>query len=228
MPHRKTKLKLKHQDLVVNADIRTKKLSPEALEDHPDVVRRDEKTGSLVVRQTYDKATDDPLEDGYGYRWVNEEGDEVPSEDIQEYVVKDGEEQPFSKHEPTLGGGRTVEAIDWIPVAQIDEYLIDRTYELWGEDDADVVQLLELAEHIRDFDQAPVIPVVLQPSRYKDWGIITPVFFEDEFALIIRVTSQKIEPDQRMPMLTEEEYKQAKEEAEREDAPTLEQESPFE
>lgn len=224
MAHRKSKLKLKHQDLAVNAEIRTKKLDPENLEAQPEIVRRDSRTGSLVVRQVYDKASGEPLEEGYGFRWVNEEGEEVPSEAIEEYVVKDDEETKVAKHEPTFGKNRTVEALAWIPVAELDEYLVEKTYEIWGEDDIDVAQLYELAEHIRDFDEAPVVPVVFQPSYYKDWGIITPAFYEDTFALILRVTSQKIEPDERMPTVGIDDI----EAAEETDGDVLEQESPFE
>lgn len=225
MAHRKSRLKLKHQDLAINADIRTAKLSPEALVDHPEVVRRDS-SGSLVIRQLYDKATDEPLEAGYGYRWVNEDGEVVPKEDIDLFAVEDDEERPFSMHEPTLGGGRSLTAETWIPVATIDEYLVENIYELWGEEQIDVVQLYELAEHIRDFDEAPVVPFVMQPAKYKSWGIITPFFDEDSFALIIRVTDHKIESEHPMPVLSEAEIEEAEEAAA--EAPTLEQESPFE
>lgn len=225
MAYRKTRLKLKHQDLAVNVDIRTGKLSPDELFEQSEVIRRDEGTGSLVVRQLYDKETGDPLEEGYGYRWVNEEGDEVPKEDVQLYVIEDDEERPFEKHEPTIGGDRTLSAETWIPVATIDEYLVERIYEIWGEDDADIAQLYELAQHIRDFDEAPVVSFVLQPSVHKKWGIITPVFFDDRFSLIIRVTNQKIEPEHAMPMLTDEDVEIADDD---EEARTLEQQSPFE
>lgn len=227
MAYRKSRLKLNHQGLAVNADVYTKKLSPETVEDRPEIVRRDQSTGELVVRQTYDKQTEESLEEGYGYRWVNESGEEVPTEDVEEYIVEDDEEQQFSKHEPTLGGGRALEAITWIPIAQIDEYLVDRTYELWSEDLTDITQLHDLAEHIRDFEEAPVVPIVLQPKYFKDWGIITPQFFEDSFALIVRITSEKIEPDEQMPYLDEEDIEEAEAREEAEGAPTLEQESPF-
>lgn len=225
MAYRKTRLKLKHQDLAINVDIRTGKLSPDELFEQSEVIRRDDRTGSLVVRQIYDKETDDPLEEGYGYRWVNEDGDEVPKEDVQLYVIEDEEERPFEKHEPTLGGGRTLSAERWIPVATIDEYLVESIYEIWGEDDSDIAQLYELAQHIRDFDEAPVVSFVLQPSIYKKWGIITPVFFDDTFSLIIRVTNQKIEPEHAMPTLTADDVEAADAE---EEAQTLEQQSPFE
>lgn len=223
MSHRKTRLKLRHQDLAINADIRTKKLSPETVEDQPDIIRRDETSGELVVRQLYDKDTEEPLEDGYGYRWVTESGEEVPSEDIVEYVIEDDEEREISKHEPTLGRERTLEALTWLPIARIDEYLIDRTYEVWAEEPPDVKQLLDLAEHIRDFEEAPVVPVVFQPAFYKNWGIITPQFFEDSFALVLRITSEKIEPEESMPYLDEEDLESMQEE----EAPTLDQEAPF-
>jgi hypothetical protein len=226
MAHRKTRLKLKHQDLAINADIRTAKLSPEDIGDRPEIIRRDATSGSLVVRQLYDKASGDPIEEGYGYRWITEAGEEVPNEDIQLYAVEDDEEQPFSKHEPTLGAERTVTAETWIPVASIDEYLVEKIYELWGESAQDLGQLYELAEHIRDFDEAPVIPFVLQPAMFKNWGIITPFFFEDSFSLILRVTDQKIEPEHQMPLLTEEDLAEIEAKHD-EEAPTLEQDSPF-
>lgn len=225
MAYRKSQLKLKHQDLSINVDIRTKKLNPENLETRPEIIRRDSKSGRLVISQLYDKASGEALEEGYGYRWIDEAGDEVPKEDLELYAIVGEEEQPFSKHEPTLGSERSVTAETWIPVATIDEYLIERVYEFWGEEHIDAAQLFELAEHIRDSDEAPVIPFVLQPSMYKKWGIITPIFYEDAFAMLIRVTSQKIEPEHRMPMLTPEEAEAASDEGV--EKPTLEQESPF-
>lgn len=225
MAHRKTRLKLAHQDLRVNSDIRTKKLDPETLEERPEIVRRDRRSGDLVIRQLYDKDTGKPLEDGYGYRWITESGTEVSSDDIGLFVVEDGEERAFSRHEPTVGSERTLTAETWIPVATIDAFLIDRVYEVWGEDDVDEAQLYELATHIRDFDEAPVVPFVLQPSLYKNWGIITPQFYENSFALLIRVTSDRIEPEHRMPERSTEEM--AIPEDDTEEAQPLEQESPF-
>lgn len=227
MPDRKSRLKLSHQDLAVNADVRTAKLDPEDIGDRPEIVRRDQQSGSLVVRQTYDKASGDPLEEGYGYRWITEDGEEVPTEDIQLYAVSDDEEQPFSKHEPTVGSDRVITADTWIPVAKVDEYLVESIYEVYAEDDIDIAQLYEVAEHIRDFDEAPVVPFVMGSSMYRQWGIITPFFFDGDFSLIVRVTTQKIEPEHRMPILSETELDDAREQAETEEAPTLEQDSPF-
>jgi hypothetical protein len=226
MAHRKSRLKLKHQDLAINADIRTTKLSPESIQERPEIVRRDERTGSLVVRQVYDKATKEPLEDGHGYRWVNEDGEEGPSEDIQLYAVKDDEESAFTKQEPTVGGERTIGAETWIPVASIDEYLVDKIYEIWGEERMDAAQLYELALHIRELDEAPVVPFVLQPSLYKSWAIITPFFYDESFSLIARVTDQKIQSEHRMSVPGSEEIEEAMQPDP--DAPTLDQPSPFE
>ena len=228
MAHRKSRLKLNHQDLAVNADVRAAKLDAEDIGDRPEIIQRDQQSGGLVVRQVYDKASGEPLEEGYGYRWLNEESEEVPSEDLQLYAVEDDEEKPFSKHEPTVGSDRVLTADTWIPVAQIDEYLVESIYELYGDDDVDIAQLYELAEHIRDFDVAPVVPFVLRSSKYRQWGIITPFFFEDEFSLIVRLTTQKIEPEHRMDILSDAELEEASEQAEKEKAPTLNQESPFE
>lgn len=225
MAARKSKLKINHQGVAINADIRTQKLDEKDLIDAPDIIQRDTKSGKLVTRQIYDKATDEPLEDGYGYRYVNEAGEEIPKEDITYFQIVDDEEQEFSLYEPTLGAGRTVTPFTWIPVDTIDEYLIDRTYEIWGEEDMDIVQLYSLAELIRDYGEAPVIDVIFQKSKYKNWGIITPQFFDDSFTMILRITRQKIDPDHHMPRMTEEDLKAATEDDE--ETPKLEQESPF-
>ena len=222
MAHRKSRLKINKQGVAVNADIRTAKLDPASVVDSPDIIQRDAETGTLVTNQVYDKATGDPLEEGYGYRYINEEGEEVPREHLEYYQVRDGQEEAFTLHEPTLGAERTVSPFTWIPVGTIDRYLIERTYEIWGEEQEDIVQLHELAELIREYDEAPVIEVVLQKSKYKSWGIITPQFFEDTFALILRITKEKITPEHEMPQLTEEDLPE-----DEEAAPTLEQESPF-
>lgn len=221
MAYRKSRLKLSKQGVAINADVRTAKLDPEPVAEKPEIVRRDAETGTLIARQIYDKATGEPLEDGYGYRYVNEHGDEVPSENIELFRIVEDEERRFSKYEPTLGSERTVSPLTWIPVSTVDQYLVDRTYEIWGDNPEDVVQLYELAELIREYDEAPVIEVVMQPAIYKSWGIITPQFFEDSFAMIMRITQQRIEPEHAMPTMTEADL------PEEDEAPTIEQQSPF-
>lgn len=223
MAARKNNLKINHQGLAINADIRTRKLNEQDIIDAPKIIRRD-KTGARVTREIYDKATGEPLEEGYGYRFVNTDGEEVPREDIQHYQIIDGREKAFSLYDPTIGGGRTLTPFTWIPIDTIDEYLIDRTYEIWGEDATDIAQLHDLAELIRDYGEAPVIEVILKKSLYKSWGIITPQFFGDTFTMILRITREKIDPDHHMPRLTEEDLEAP---AAAEETPKLQQESPF-
>lgn len=217
MAHRKSQLKLDKQDVAIDATVRTAKLDPEEVLTQPDVVRRDQQTGGRVHRETYDKATGERLAQGYGYRYVTDDGTEVPSDEIEFYRVSDGEEEQFALFEPTLGGERTITPVTWIPIHTVDRYLIERTYELWGEDAEDARELYRLAQLIRDYGEAPVIEVVLRESTRKSWGIITPQFFQDSFSLILRITRQRIEPEHRMPTFAADE-----------DAPRLEQEDPFE
>jgi hypothetical protein len=225
MAPRKTRLELHHQDLAVSADVRTAKLSPEDVGDRPEVVRRDEQSGTRVVREIYDKASGEPLVQGFGYRWVNEHGEPVPEADVRLSALDDGTEKPFSKHDPTVGNERVLTADAWIPVASIDEYLVAGVYEVWGETEGDEARLFDLAEHIRDFDEAPVVPFLLQPSVYKTWGIITPFFDEETFSLIARLTDRKIEPEHRMAMPADAARPAS---THRGEPPTREQEPPFE
>lgn len=216
---RKNRLKIKDDGLVVNADIRTEKLTETEIEDYTEIVRRDPQ-GSRVDRQVYDKESGEALEEGYGYRWVNEEGGEVDPDDVQYFEVVGGEEQRVEPHEPTLGRDRTLQPIRWVPLSELGEFLVTRTYEVWAEDGEDVSQLYELADHIRVHARAPVVPVVLQHSLQESWGIVTPQFYDDSFSLLMRVTRSRVEPQHHMPVLPQEDVDE-----EEERSPT--QESPF-
>lgn len=212
-------LKLRRDGLVVNAEVRTEKLDEESLGSHPEVVARDAATGLRVEREQYDKATGDLLEEGHGYRWVNGEGDVVDDDDVRYYEVRDGGEREVERHDPTLGRGRTLSAVEWTPLSAIDAFLVTRTYEMWAEDEEDVDQLYELAEHVRASGEAPVLPVVVRPALLRSWGIVTPQFYDATFSLIVRVTRERVRPEHHMPIPGGETGEPGR---------TLEQESPFE
>lgn len=196
---RTNRLKLRHQGLVVNATIYSEKMTPESVDSRPEIVRRDPE-GRRVEREQYDKATGEPLAEGYGRRWVAEDGEPVEADEIRHYQRLGEDEEEIELHEPTLGRERTLEALDWIPVAELGEFLVDRTYEVWAEDDPDVAQLYDLAEHVRGTGMAPVVPVVLQRSVFRSWGIVTPYFYEDSFSLVMRVTDSRVSPEHEMPV----------------------------
>ena len=197
---RRNTLKLKREGLAVNADVLVEKLEGRDVASPPEVVRRAAGSGERVTRQQYDKATDEPLAEGHGYRWVDESGEPVPSDDVEYYEVVGDEERRVERHEPTLGRGRTLTPTDWVPVATLGEYLVTRTYELWAEEEPDVEQLHELATHVDATMMAPVLPVVLRPSLVESWGILTPQFYEDTFTLLLRVTRSRVEPGHPMPV----------------------------
>lgn len=219
---RNNRLKIKQDGLVVNADIKTQKLEEKNIESQPEIVRRDPNRLE-VTRELYDKATGELLEDGYGYRWVNEEGDEVPEDEVQYYQIVGGEEREVSRQEPTLGRGRTLKPVSWTSLGEIGEFLVTRTYEVWSENEEDISQLYELADFVRVRAQAPVVSVVLKRSILESWGIVTPQFYDDEFSLIMRVTRKRVEPQHHMPVLPEE----VEGFDEEEQRSGIEQESPF-
>lgn len=215
-------LKLSREGLTVNAEVRAEKLTSENVEPGPEVVVRDERNGQRVEREQYDKATGATLPEGHGYRWVNEDGEEVPDEARQYYEVVDGSEHPISLFKPTLGRGRTLTAERWIPVSRLGEFLITRTYEMWGADESDEEQLFELAQYVQSYREAPVVPVVLQETLRKDWGILTPQFYgDDTFSIIVRVTRARVKPTHRMQVPAEPDEEESR-------FPTPEQEFPFE
>lgn len=183
----------------MNADVRTRKLRPEGIVERPEPGRRGSSKGSGVIHESPESVADATPEGGYGSRWNDERDDEAASEDVDERVEEEASDRADGDRESAIGGGRTLEAVRWVPVAEVDEYLIDEIYEIWAEEGADVAQLFELAKHVRDHDEAPVVPVDLRAATRRAWGIITPTFFDGTFSLILRTTGRKVEPRARMP-----------------------------
>jgi hypothetical protein len=229
MAARKGNLRMNQGDLQMNANVRFKKLKSEHLS-KPEIIRRDKKTGEEVTRKTYDKASGEMLEEGYGYKWMTKEsGEEVPKERIQYFqVMDDGEEKQIQKRESTIGADKPVSPVKWISADEIQEYLVERVYEIWGENHDDELQLAEFANWYRDHGQAPVIPVVFRKKLYQDWGIITPYFDDNgDFSIIMRITKKKIQPQHEMDVMTHDEIQDELGDVHDEEVETVEQDAPF-
>lgn len=220
---RKNTLKIDHDGIVVNADVRLEKLEGRSFEQRHEIVYREAESGERLERELYDTATGETLEEGYGYRWVTDDGRVVDRDDVEIYEKVDGrEEREVRRHEPTLGRERTLEPEEWVPLGRMSEYLVTRTYEMWAEDAPDVRQLYDLAKSIRTRGEAPVLPVVLNRTIYRSWGVVTPQFYADDFSMIVQVTRERVDPEHRMPR-----PETAEVEVEESEVPTIEQEPPF-
>jgi hypothetical protein len=224
MATRKGIIKISRDDLAVLAEFETERLEATPIENPPDIARWDTGTDQPVVRQRYVKEDHDEIdgepalpEGTVGYRWVNEDGDVVPTDRLT-YVQRkpDGSVEEVSKRETTVLKDEPLPVEKWIPVDDIGSFLIDSTYEVWGREAEDEAELQELAEYIDDTGEAPMFEWLLQPAFLKTWGILVPEFDEDrsEFSLIVKVTQKTIEPDHPMPVLEEAEVSELLEEPE--------------
>lgn len=99
MATRKGIIQLAHEDLAITARFATERMEAHEIDEAPEVVRWDRETDSPVIRQRYVKPGHEEIEGEpalpsgtVGYRYVNEDGEEVPDERIV-YVQRtpDGE-----------------------------------------------------------------------------------------------------------------------------------------
>lgn len=211
MATRKGILKLSRNDLAVVASFETERLEAENIESPPEIVRWDAETDQPVVRQRYVKSTHEeidgepPLPEGTtGYRWVNEDGEAVPKERLT-YVQRkpDGDVEEVNKRPTTVLKDEPLPVEQWVDLAKVGSYLVDATYEIWGEEPADEADLQKLASYIEEEGETPMVVWLLQPAFLKSWGLIVPEFDEEEerFSLVVKVTQKKIEPQHSMPVL---------------------------
>lgn len=228
MPARKNNLRIDHDGLLINADVRLGKVTEENVNKEGKIIRRDKKTGNRVKRHPYDKETEERLESGYGWNYYDEEtGEQVPKERIEHYQVLDGDEKKVEKRDPTIGGGRTLEPVKWIPVHEEEQFLVEKTYEMWGEEPQDDAQLARLANYIEETGEAPVLPFLYQSGFFQKWAIVIPHWDGDQFALLLRITKQKVHPEHEMEKLSEDEIQDEMEKGDEKDKELAEQETPF-
>ena len=154
MATRKGVIQLTHEDLAVTASFETERMEAHDIEEGPEIVRWDREAGQPVIKQRYVKPDHDAIEDEpalprgtVGYRYVNEDGEEVPDERMI-YVQRrpDGEVERVDKRPSTVLKGEPLPVEKWIDFDRINDFLVESTYELWGEEPTDEAALQELAE----------------------------------------------------------------------------------
>lgn len=226
-------LDLSRDDLDVEAAFETERLEAESIEEPPDIARWDPETDQPVIRQRYVKPDHEEIDDEpalpegtVGYRWVTEDGEVVPTERLT-YVQRkpDGSVEPVDKRPTTVLKDEPLPVERWVSRDEVDTFLVESTYEIWGREPADEAELQRLAEYIEADGETPMVVWMLQPAFLKSWGVVVPEFDEDEeqFGLVVRVTQKKIEPEHSMPLLSAEEVEDVIAEAE---ARYVEQEAP--
>lgn len=233
MATRKGIIQVAHEDLAVTAHFETERMEAHEIDEAPEVVRWDREADQPVIRQRYAKETHDDLEDEsalpsgtVGYRYVNEDGEPVPKE-RQVFVQRtpEGEVQQVEKRASTVLKGEVVPVEQWVDLDRVDSFLVESTYELWGQDAADEAALQELAEWVDEHGETPMVVWMLQPDFYKTWGILVPWFDDDReaFTILVKTVRKTVEPEHEMEVLSSGEVEDLREQAE---AKFVEQEVP--
>lgn len=218
MATRKGIIKLAREDIAILANFETERLEATNIEAPPDIARWDPETEQPVVRQRYVKPEHEEIDDEpalpegtVGYRWVNEDGDVVPTERLT-YVQRtpDGDVRTVDKRPTTVLTDEALPVEKWVPLEDVDTFLVDATYEIWGREPEDEAELQKLAEYVESAGETPMFVWLLQPAFLKSWGLLVPEFDDDRdrFSLVVKVTQKKIEPEHTMPVLEAEEVEE--------------------
>ncbi|MFB6137031.1 MAG: hypothetical protein ABEJ42_01645 [Halobacteriaceae archaeon] len=233
MATRKAVVQVAHGDLAVTAHVETERLEAHEIESGPEVVRWDRETDQPVVRQRYVKETHEEIEGEpalpsgtVGYRYVNEDGETVPGERVVHVQrTPEGEVERVEKRPTTVLKGEPLPVEKWVDLDDVSRFLVESTYEVWGQEAADEAALQELAEWVEEHRETPMFVWLLQPDFFKTWGVLVPTFTADResFSQLVKTTRKTVEPDHEMPVLSQSEVEDLIEAAE---AGYVEQEVP--
>lgn len=219
-----TVLAYKVKGVPLKADVKINKLNPEDIIGVPDIVMKD-KNGSELRWVSIDAGTGKVIGKNVAkgqatYRRVlmNEKDEIVPRDQVVYYQKSEGKLKKVQPFEPTIGKNRQITIDKVLPKENIDNYLIESTYQLVGQKEEDDADLYLIAKDLYDKGQVGIVPIVFREGFKKEFGIITPVLFKDRFSVIVRMTRAKIEPT---------ELKISTKQVKKEKLPTIKTKSPF-
>lgn len=186
------KVRLWYEGIV--AGVQLMPLTAERIRPQPKIIARSKTTGKLVRRTMVASSTLKP--EKLTRVWMDEDGNIVPSHDVQYYKVEpeSGKEVPVSPYEPTIGGDKLLKPITTIPLNKIDEYLLIKTYEVVPRTDDDNYLLYQIAQKIARTLQVPVYFAIFQKTFTPQFGIVTPSFNKNSYSMIMRIATEKVRP----------------------------------
>jgi hypothetical protein len=189
------------------------------------IFARQRSTGKRVKYSVMDKTSGNLLEKGYARVWINVDGDIVDSHDIEYYQMTTTGEKKIRQYPATLGADRVMKPKDTIPASEVNQYLIETIYEINGKDPEDDKTLYELGKYMDEKNFAVIYPFVIREGWKRYWAIVVPNFNpkKKKFNLLAYIIRAKVEYQHW------EDYpaKGTKTKKEKEEVPTLEDDSPF-
>lgn len=184
----KGRIILESDSLSIKADIRFSKISSDMIDKElrKKIVMRDDK-GLLVKEVRIDEKGNEIAKINKVYK--NENGEIVPKDKIRYFFINDdGEEVEVSPFERT----KEFIILQLLPIEQVKEFLIEGVYEIWAEKDTEIASLYKFAKYLRDTQQVAVTKMSF--GGFKEYyALITPVFRDGKFVLIMSLTRMKVE-----------------------------------
>ena len=138
--------------------------------------------------------------------WITASGKEVPAEDVMYIQNIDGKDVEVEKFERT----KEIVVERFIPIDEIDDFLSEGEYEIWAEEPRHIAKLKSVAEYMKEKGVAGFCSHFSFGGFKAYAGIIYPVFKEDGFVFVMRLTRMRKQYKRLMPLEVKVEERPAK------------------
>jgi len=182
----KAVLKAEADDIVISSPVRYAKITSRVIDEALNIIAKSRSLGVPVQRKLLGE---------YHYGFVTDDGVEVDAADVEYYQIIDGQEIPVEKFKRT----KTLEVINYIDRAKIDNYLIESLYEIWSDVEGGV-NLWRFAEWLNNKDKMAVVRFTFGNSFIEYYGLIYPHIEGDRYVLVMALTRMNIEYNHLMPI----------------------------
>jgi hypothetical protein len=170
-------LSVEVEGFVLNCPVKYERMSSKDVKEQHKVIFRDSKGREAERKYTGE---------GRHLEWRTKEG-EVIDEEVSAYQNVKGKEvlvQPFKKSE-------TIKIVKIVPHASKDNFLIEKTYEIWGDDEAALFKLADFLNKKKAVGLCSIVMTQGYDTQYL--GIIEPRFVESgKFGILLYLTKKSL------------------------------------
>lgn len=168
----KAKLIFEADGVNVETDVRYAKMDSREIDEALKIVAKCRTSGKVVEYKSVGE---------YRKAWLTAEGEEIPRSDV-EFYQEIGDElvsvEPFERT-------KTIIIEKLIALSKLDEFLIEKEYEVWGDN---ISALHKVAEWLSKNDKLAIAKFSFGRGFKEYYALIYPVIRDSEFVLVMALT----------------------------------------
>jgi hypothetical protein len=140
----------------------------------------------------------------YFWRFTDNQGNFYTADRAFPFVGGGKKLKPAEKYEPTIGSGRLMEVLKYIPASREKNYIFTSGYNVRGKSK----QFYKFMDYLLRKKLIAVVPIVFRTGVVSHFGLLCPrKNISGQYSIVIKIVSEKVIPDWHKPVIPLEQIK---------------------